>query len=185
MSDEHAPTPIKSMPKIGSEQRHRPQGPVARPRKSPAPSGERPRVGLALAGGFARGIAHVGVIRALRNAGVPIDMRCRHQRRRADRRRLLRRRPAQRHAADRVRSTTFADFGRWTPSWLGLANNLRLERYLQRFTPAKTFEELTTPFAIAATDINAGVTVYYTRGLIGPSASRLLRLSGPVRPDPI
>ena len=32
--------------------------------------GERPRVGLALAGGFARGIAHVGVIRALRNAGV-------------------------------------------------------------------------------------------------------------------
>ncbi|MBV9885769.1 MAG: patatin-like phospholipase family protein, partial [Acidobacteria bacterium] len=64
--------------------------------------------------------------------------------------------------------TTFADFGRWTPSWLGLANNLRLERYLQRFTPVKTFEELKTPFAIAASDINAGITVYYTRGPIGP-----------------
>ena len=64
--------------------------------------------------------------------------------------------------------TTFADFGRWTPSWLGLANNLRLERYLQRFTPLKTFEELTTPFAVAATDINAGISVYYTRGPIGP-----------------
>src|ERR1700675_2585559 len=34
---------------------------------------ERPRVGLALAGGFARGIAHIGVLRALINAGIPID----------------------------------------------------------------------------------------------------------------
>jgi NTE family protein len=43
-----------------------------------------------------------------------------------------------------------------------------MERYLARFTPAKTFEELTTPLAIAATDINAGVTVYYSRGPMGP-----------------
>src|SRR5580700_5859906 len=34
---------------------------------------ERPRVGLALAGGFARGIAHIGVLRALTKAGIPID----------------------------------------------------------------------------------------------------------------
>src|ERR1700719_5202557 len=34
---------------------------------------ERPRVGLALAGGFARGIAHLGVLRVLRGAGIPID----------------------------------------------------------------------------------------------------------------
>src|SRR5437016_13234576 len=30
---------------------------------------ERPRVGLALAGGYARGIAHLGVLRVLREAG--------------------------------------------------------------------------------------------------------------------
>ncbi|HXS69473.1 MAG TPA: patatin-like phospholipase family protein, partial [Candidatus Polarisedimenticolia bacterium] len=35
---------------------------------------ERPRVGLALAGGFARGIAHIGVLRILREAGIPIDV---------------------------------------------------------------------------------------------------------------
>ena len=35
--------------------------------------GERPRVGLALAGGFARGIAHIGVLRVLREAEIPID----------------------------------------------------------------------------------------------------------------
>jgi NTE family protein len=131
------------------------------------PAGERPRVGLALAGGFARGIAHVGVIRALKNAGVPIDVvagtsvgaligacYCAG----------VRLNDMQRIAC----TTTFADFGRWTPSWLGLANNLRMERYLTRFTPVKTFEELTTPLAIAASDINEGVSVYYTRGLLGP-----------------
>jgi NTE family protein len=131
------------------------------------PAGERPRVGLALAGGFARGIAHVGVIRALRNAGVPIDVvagtsvgaligacYCAG----------VPLNDMQRIAC----TTTFADFGRWTPSWLGLANNLRMERYLTRFTPVKTFEELTTPLAIAASDINEGVSVYYTRGLLGP-----------------
>jgi NTE family protein len=132
-----------------------------------SPPTERPRVGLALAGGFARGIAHIGVIRALTKAGIPIDCvagtsvgaligAC--------------------HCAgvplddmQRIGTTTsFADFGRWTPSWLGLATNQRLERYLARFTPVTTFEELTIPFAIAATDINAGITVYYTRGPIGP-----------------
>jgi NTE family protein len=129
--------------------------------------GERPRVGLALAGGFARGIAHVGVIRALRNAGVPIDVvagtsvgaligacYCAG---------------VPLNEMQRIaRTTTFADFGRWTPSWLGLANNLRMERYLERFTSIKTFEELTTPLAIAASDINEGVSVFYTRGLLGP-----------------
>ena len=131
------------------------------------PGAERPRVGLALAGGFARGIAHVGVLRALKNAGVPIDVvagtsvgaligACYCAGVPLD--------EMQRIACD----TTFADFGRWTPSWLGLATNQRMEKYLARFTPATTFEELTTPFAIAATDINAGISVYYTRGLLGP-----------------
>jgi len=127
------------------------------------PSIERPRVGLALAGGFARGIAHIGVLRVLREANIPIDCIsgtsvgaligagfC-----------------AGASLEDMQKigaATTFADFGRWTPSWLGLATNLRMEKYLARFTPAKTFEELAIPFAVAATDINAGISVYYTRG---------------------
>lgn len=129
---------------------------------------ERPRVGLALAGGFARGIAHIGVLRAFAKAGIPIDCvagtsvgaligacYCAGV-------------PLERmqHIAA---STTFADFGRWTPSWLGLATNQRMEAYLARFTHIKKFEDLTTPLAIAATDINAGISVYYTRGLIAPA----------------
>ena len=127
----------------------------------------RPKVGLALAGGFARGIAHIGVLRAFRDAGIPIDC----------------------VAGTSVgaligagfcsglslgkmqeigQSTTFADFGRWTPSWLGLATNQRMEKYLARMTPATTFAELKIPLAISATDINAGVTIYYLNGALAP-----------------
>ena len=35
--------------------------------------GERPRVALALSGGGARGIAHIGALRALEDAGIPVD----------------------------------------------------------------------------------------------------------------
>jgi NTE family protein len=37
------------------------------------PDRPRPRVALALSGGGARGIAHIGVLRALEEAGVPVD----------------------------------------------------------------------------------------------------------------
>jgi NTE family protein len=131
------------------------------------PGAERPRVGLALAGGFARGIAHVGVLRALQNGGIPIDVVAG-----TSVGALIGACYCAGVALDEMQriacATSFADFGRWTPSWLGLATNQRMEKYLTRFTPAKTFEELTTPFAIAATDINAGIAVYYTRGLLGP-----------------
>jgi len=38
-----------------------------------APAGRRPKVGLVLSAGSLRGVAHVGVIQALENAGFPID----------------------------------------------------------------------------------------------------------------
>jgi len=88
---------------------------------------ERPRVGLALAGGFARGIAHLGVLRVLRDAGIPIDCvagtsvgaliavgYCAGA--------LLE------EMVNVGAATSFSDFGRWTPSWLGLATNQRMEK---------------------------------------------------------
>ncbi len=129
----------------------------------------RPRVGLALAGGFARGIAHIGVLRVFREAGIPIDMvagtsvgaligagYCAG---------------ASLETMQQIASETkFTDFGRWTPSWLGLATNQRMEQFLARFSTITRFEELQTPLAIAATDINAGLPVYYyQKGPIGPA----------------
>src|SRR5271166_6931675 len=110
----------------------------------------RPRIGVALAGGFARGIAHIGVLRVFREAGIPIDVvagtsvgaligaaYCAG---------------TSLEDMERIGSTTsFTDFGRWTPSWLGLATNQRLEKFLAQFTPVKTFEEMAIPLAIATT----------------------------------
>jgi NTE family protein len=124
---------------------------------------ERPRVGLALAGGFARGIAHIGVLRILREAGIPIDVVSGTSVGALIGAAYCSGTPLE--EMERIgATTTFADFGRWTPSWLGLATNQRLEKFLARFTPVNTFEEMSTPLAIAATDISAGVSVYYTRG---------------------
>jgi NTE family protein len=129
----------------------------------------RPRVGLALAGGFARGIAHIGVLRVFREAGISVDMvagtsvgaligasYCAG---------------ASLEMMEEIAcETKFTDFGRWTPSWLGLATNQRMEQFLARFSTIKNFEELKTPLAIAATDINAGLPVYYyQKGPIGPA----------------
>jgi NTE family protein len=128
---------------------------------------ERPRVGLALAGGFARGIAHIGVLRVLCEAGIPIDCVAGTSVGALIGTAFCAGAPLE--LMEEVGAgTSFADFGRWTPSWLGLATNQRMEKFLARFTPVKTFEELKVPLAIAATDIIAGVTVYYSHGSIVP-----------------
>lgn len=138
---------------------------LARPEESkPA---ERPRIGLALSGGFARGIAHIGVLRILREAGVPIDVVAGTSVGALIGAAYCAGTPLE--EMERIgATTTFADFGRWTPSWLGLATNQRLEKFLARFTGVKNFEDLSTPLAIATTDINAGISVYHTRGPIAP-----------------
>jgi len=133
-----------------------------------APKGtRRPRVGIALAGGFARGIAHIGVLRVLREADIPIDVVAGTS---------VGALIATGYCAgtslemmERIAyQTKFADFGRWTPSWLGLATNNRLGQFVERMTPVKRFEDLQKPLAIATTDINVGLPVYYHGGLIGP-----------------
>ena len=134
--------------------------------------GERPdaaeaRIGLALSGGFARGIAHIGVIRTLLAAKIPIDFISGTSVGALIGAAYCAGTPLE--EMERVgSSTTFADFGRWTPSWIGLATNQRLEKYLARFTSVTQFEQLRTPLSIATTDLNAGITIYYAHGPIAP-----------------
>jgi NTE family protein len=41
--------------------------------RHPAPTGQRPRIGLALSGGGAKGLAHIGILKAIDSAGLKVD----------------------------------------------------------------------------------------------------------------
>ncbi|MGA8676920.1 MAG: patatin-like phospholipase family protein, partial [Candidatus Acidiferrales bacterium] len=86
--------------------------------------GERPKVGVALGGGFARGIAHVGVLRALEQNEIPIDFIAG-----TSVGALIASAYASGTSLDdmahQASLTRFRDFGRWTLSRMGMASNDR------------------------------------------------------------
>ena len=126
------------------------------------------RIGVALGGGFARGIAHVGVLKVLEEENIPIDFvagtsvgalvgaaYCSGVT------------PAE--LEEMGRRVRFKDFARWTLSRLGFASNERMIRFLSSILKAKPFEELRVPLAITATDFATGAGVVFTSGdLIDP-----------------
>jgi NTE family protein len=134
----------------------------------PAEPLRRPRVGLALAGGFSRGIAHIGVLKVFEQNRIPIDCLAGTS---------VGALVAAAYASGvsleelerQAAATHFKDFGRWTLSWMGLATNERLVGYLHRFSSATRFEELKIPLAVTATDLSTGEAVYFTNGLLGPA----------------
>ncbi len=133
-----------------------------------AGNGERPKVGVALGGGFARGIAHIGVLRVLEENEIPIDyiagtsVGALIAATYASGTSLA---TMELHGSE----TTFRDFGRWTLSRMGMASNDRLDLFLHKFTTVSDFSELKKPLSIVATDIIAGESVYYTDGEIAPA----------------
>lgn len=132
-------------------------------RVKPVPAAVPPRIGLALGGGFARGIAHIGVLKVLEEnqirpdclagtsagsiiagayaTGVPVD-----------------------EMAAVARKVRWQDFGRWTFSRMGLASNHRLEGFVGRVFRSRCFEDLEIPLAVVATDLMAGRGVVFTSG---------------------
>ena len=125
-------------------------------------------IGLALGGGFARGIAHVGVLKVLEEEKIPIryiagtsvgaligaaycsgvsvaELE---------------------QVATRVR---FKHIARWTLSRYGFASNQRMIGFLNQLLKAKTFEELLIPLAVTATDYSTGEGVVFHSGpLVDP-----------------
>jgi NTE family protein len=131
------------------------------------PGGEagpkRPRVGLALSGGFARGIAHIGVLKVLKEHHIPVDCIAG-----TSVGALIGAAYAAGTSLEEMEKqaalTVFTDFGRWKLSRLGLASNLKLDEFLARFTKCTRFEDLKIPLAVAATELGAGKTKYFTSG---------------------
>jgi len=132
------------------------------------PGDGRPRVGMALGGGFARGISHIGVLRVLEEEGIPVDYIAG-----TSVGALIAAGYASGATLDQMEAqgsgTHFRDFGRWTLSRMGMASNERLENFLHKFTTARFFEELKISLSIVATDLIKGESVYFTEGEIGPA----------------
>src|ERR1700681_3402329 len=131
------------------------------------PSG-RPRVGVALGGGFARGIAHLGVLSVLEKEHIPVDFLAG-----TSAGAMLAIAYASGHPIHEIvtqaRATRFKDFGNWKLSWMGLASNQKLEHYPRKYLGVSTFEELKIPLVLAATDLGTGEPVYFTSGPLGPA----------------
>ena len=131
-------------------------------------SSTHPRLGLALGGGFARGISHIGVLRVFERHQIPVDFIAGTSVGALVAAAYAGGTPLdemQRRGAE----TRFRDFGRWTLSRMGMASNERLEEFLHKFTPAQYFSEVKIPLSIVATDLVTGKSVYFTEGELGPA----------------
>lgn len=123
----------------------------------------RPGIGMALGGGFARGYAHLGVLRVLEEHHIPIScisgssigsiIGAAYASG-----------PRLEQIIEKCREIRFRDFARWRVSRFGLASNERLGALVQRFFDSRQFEDLSIPTAIVATDLGAGDPVVFTQG---------------------
>ena len=117
-----------------------------------------PTIGLALSGGAARGMAHVGVLRALIDNKVPIDYIGGTSAGSIVGGAHAAGMPIE-EIAEFGRSLRWRDIGRMTMSRLGVQSNERLEEYLRSRLPLTRFEDLQVPFAAVATDLKTGSAV--------------------------
>ena len=136
------------------------------PPAPPAPPPRRPRIGLALGGGAARGFAHIGVIQALEESGLAPDLVAGTSagslvaalyasgRSGADLALL----------ADTMDETAFAD---WAYPGRGLLRGEALARYVRDKTGHKPIEQMKIPLGIAATDLDSGEGILFRRGDTG------------------
>lgn len=155
----------RSVPTLPPEVRNLPQ----------APRDDRPpRVALVLGGGAARGFAHVGVLRVLEDARIPVELIVGtsvgslvgalyadgHNARELE------------HLSRDLDRGDFFDFG-VAPAIFGngLARGARLERWVRDRVRATAIEQLPIPFAAVATDLDDGGVVVLDRGAV-PRAVR-------------
>jgi NTE family protein len=127
-----------------------------------------PKIGLALGGGFARGLAHIGVLKVFEQERIPIDFIAGTSVGAVIGASYASGLSAQ-ELCEIAGLVRFKDFSRWAISRFGLFSNDRMLPFLRKILRCKTFEELRIPFAVTATDIRTGEAVVFTSGdLAGP-----------------
>ena len=128
-----------------------------------ADSVRRPGIGLALGGGFARGFAHLGILRVLEENQIPVSHIAGSSVGSILGAAYASGAPLSRIIAT-CRTLRLRDIARWRVSRLGLASNQRLGNLIERVFEARQFEELRIPLAVVATDLSTGEPVVFTQG---------------------
>lgn len=120
-------------------------------------------LGLALGGGFARGIAHIGVLKVLEQEDIPVTAIAG-----TSVGALIGAAYCSGISAEELEAIAgrvrFRDLARWTLSRYGFATNLRMIGFLNKVLKVKTFEELRIPLAVTATDFASGEGVVFRSG---------------------
>lgn len=120
-------------------------------------------VTVALGGGFARGYAHLGVLKAFEACSIPVSGLTGSS---------IGSILAAAYASgtplpkivEKCREIRFRDFAKWRVSRFGLASNERLGALVQRFFDSTQFEDLKLPVGIVATDLGTGDPVVFKQG---------------------
>ena len=128
----------------------------------------RPKIGLALGGGFARGLAHIGVLKVFEEEQIPVDFIAG-----TSVGSVIGASYASGVSAKELSEIAilvrFKDFSRWTISRFGLFSNDKMATFLHKILRCNTFEELRIPLAVATTDIITGEPAVFTSGnLVDP-----------------
>jgi NTE family protein len=119
------------------------------------------RIGLALGGGFARGIAHAGVLRVFEQSGVPI-----HCITGISAGSIVAASYASGASPEEIAragcSMRFGDVGRFRPGLLGFLDSGRMTRFLERLLKTYRFEQMRIPLGVVATDLATGEPAPFT-----------------------
>jgi len=146
---------------------------------------DRPRIALVLGGGAARGFAHVGVIRALEQGRIPIDMVVGTS---------VGSLIGAIYASDLnsfdLEWTAFAlekdhllDYGLMTAlTGMGTVKGDKLENFVKAKIPVENIEDLKLPYAAVATDLNRGTRVVLRKGSIAKAVRASSAIPGVFQP---
>lgn len=121
---------------------------------------ERKRVGLALSGGGARGFAHVGVIKALADNNIPIDLVSG-----VSAGSFVGGALAAGLSADEIvevgRKISWFGVAGFSYSPRGLLSSAAMDTFIENNFPTRRFEDLKLPFAAVACDLATGEEVVF------------------------
>jgi len=152
----------------------------------PPPPPRRPRIGLALGGGAARGFAHIGVIQALEESGLAPDLVAGTSAGSLVAALYASGKSGNELAAlaDGMDETAFAD---WAYPGRGLIRGEALAKFVRDKTGNRPIEQMKIPLGIAATDLDSGEGILFRRGDTGTAvraSSAVPAVFQPVRIGP-